>query len=383
MDKKVYEKTRYQNIYRHKKNKNYLVMISKPVKTSIAEIDGEKIFKLDIAIKVRDNPKIRLQKGVEALNRETFDTLWVKYIDWCKNIDKQAYNTYHKKEKYYNKYFKGKFKKVSKIRKEDMAYFINNQKCSDKTKNEIIKIIKPFFNWCVEKNIIIINPITGIKLFKTPKPKMKFLTPEQITKLLDTINNDINNDINKEIAYRTKMFTIINFSLGDRVGETRVLQFNSFNEETLTVNISKSISYDTKTSSYFSATKTKQSDRDVTISQKLIDEIKKYKYALINEFDYDILDDEIIFSNHITKKPISDTTLRKNFYTYLDKANIPRVRMYDLRHTFVATMMAEGKQLYHISERIGHSDYNTTVNKYGHLSNKTKKEVAESTDKYF
>ena len=45
-------------------------------------------------------------------------------------------------------------------------------------------------------------------------------------------------------------------------------------------------------------------------------------------------------------------------------------------------MMAEGKELYLISERLGHSSYSTTVNKYGHLSNQIKKEVAEITDKY-
>ena len=56
--------------------------------------------------------------------------------------------------------------------------------------------------------------------------------------------------------------------------------------------------------------------------------------------------------------------------------------MYDLRHTYVATMMSEGKELYYISERLGHNNYNTTVNKYGHLSNEKRKEIAESTDKY-
>ncbi len=62
MNLNVYEKTRYQNIYRHKKNKNYVVMISKPVKSSIATMNGEKIYKLDEAVKIRDNPKIKLQK---------------------------------------------------------------------------------------------------------------------------------------------------------------------------------------------------------------------------------------------------------------------------------------------------------------------------------
>ncbi len=90
----------------------------------------------------------------------------------------------------------------------------------------------------------------------------------------------------------------------------------------------------------------------------------------------------MIFFNYQNKKPYTDVTLRKYFYKYCDKANVTKIRMYDLRHTYVATMMSEGKELYHISERIGHSDYSTTVNKYGHLSNKTRKEIASITDKY-
>ena len=62
--------------------------------------------------------------------------------------------------------------------------------------------------------------------------------------------------------------------------------------------------------------------------------------------------------------------------------DVTKIRLYDLRHTFVATMMTEGKQLYQISPRIGHSNYSTTVNKYGHLSNEIKKEIAKTTDKY-
>ena len=51
-------------------------------------------------------------------------------------------------------------------------------------------------------------------------------------------------------------------------------------------------------------------------------------------------------------------------------ANVSKTRLYDLRHTYVALMMYEGKELYQISGRIGHSNYSTTVNKYGHLENK-------------
>ena len=58
------------------------------------------------------------------------------------------------------------------------------------------------------------------------------------------------------------------------------------------------------------------------------------------------------------------------FYKYCELANVSKTRLYDLRHTYVALMMYEGKELYQISVRIGHSNYSTTVNKYGHLENK-------------
>ena len=109
MNMKVYEKTRYQNIYRHRKNKNYMIMISKPVKTSISKIDGKRILSIEEALKIRDNPKIKQQKGLETVHKEDFDTLWCKYIEECKSVKKQAYNTTIRKEKDYNKYLKANY----------------------------------------------------------------------------------------------------------------------------------------------------------------------------------------------------------------------------------------------------------------------------------
>lgn len=368
MNTKVYEKTRYQNIYRHKKNKNYLVMISKPVKTSISSYNGKKILKLEDALSIRDNPKLKIKKQTETPQNNTFDSLWYDYITWCKNVDKQAYNTYYKKEKLYKKYFKGKFGRINKITKDYLANYINKLDCSLKQKNEILKNIKPFFNWCIEQNVLIVNPAVNIKPFRVEKAEMKYWTPEEIKRFFKAVQNDIDNNYHKEIAYRTYMFVLIGFSLGARTGETLKLRFSDFNYNTNVVTIR--------------GTKNKTSDREVDVSPKLIEELKKYYWHLINEFDYDIIKDELIFCNHKTKKPITDTTMRKHFYYYCDIARVSKIRMYDLRHTYVATMMMEGKELYYISQRIGHSSYNTTIDKYGHLSNKTRKEIAELTDKY-
>lgn len=41
-------------------------MISKPVKTSIATINGKRIIKIEDTLKIRDNPKIKMQVGYEV-----------------------------------------------------------------------------------------------------------------------------------------------------------------------------------------------------------------------------------------------------------------------------------------------------------------------------
>lgn len=382
MNLKTYEKTRYQNIYRHKKNKNYIVKINVPVDTTISNINGNKILKLEEALKIRDNPKTKIQKQNEIQVKGSFDEIWEKYIFWCKYNDKQAYNTYRKKEYYYNAFFKNHFKQnITKINKTILVKDIDNFNTTDKEKNAIIKELKAFFNWCKKEEYIIINPMDNIKKYKVTKSEMKYWQPDEIKRFFDYINECINSNTDKEKAYRIKMLVLLCFSLGDRIGETRALTFGSINKDKSLINISHSINYDPKSNDYLSSTKNYWSQRSIDISNNLIKELEQYQLYL-KSLGYNINDNTLIFFNHKINKPLTDKRLRLHFHYYCEQANVTKIRLYDLRHTYVATMMAEGKELYLISERVGHINYSTTVNKYGHLSNQIRKEMAESTDKY-
>ena len=342
-------------------------------------------MKLEDAINIRDNKNIKVQKGQEIAFREDFDTLWCKYINACKNIQKLAYNTINRKKKMYNKYLKDKIKiRVSKLKKEELAIFIDNMDTTDKQKNQMIKELKTFFNWCIKEEYLIVSPMDGIEKYKVQKSEMKFWTPEELKKILDTLDDDITNGNKNDVmrASMVKILILIGFSLGDRIGETRALTFDCFDEKLGIVKIKHSINYDKEDEKFLSDTKNYPSQRDVNITKKLISEVKNYQKFLIENTNYTIDNKNIIFFNYERKKPYSDTNLRKKFTYYCNKANVTKIRMYDLRHTYVATMMGEGKELYLISSRIGHINYSTTVNKYGHLSNKVKREMASATDKY-
>ena len=376
MDLKRYEKTRYQNIYRNKKNKNYMIMLSNP-KTTIGIVNGKKIFDIEEAKKIRDNPRIKLQKHVEIKTKNNFDELWEDYINDCKYLKKQAYSTYHKKEKIYNKYFKNQFEKsITKITKDIITKFINGIDTTNKQKNEILKQLRAFFNWCVDNELLLLSPVAKIKDYKVIKSKMKYWNPDELQKFFDTIDS-----VDNETAYRIKIFTILGFALGDRVGETRAIPFGNIDTINNKIYLGNSIDYDPNNETHIKVPKTKDSTREIDVSPLIIKKITDYKQYLQKK-GYIINDDTLIFVNHSTNKPYTDSALRKQFYKFCDLAGVQKIRMYDLRHTYVATMMSEGLPLYLISERLGHKNYSTTVNKYGHLSNEVRKEVALTTDKY-
>lgn len=370
---KIYEKTRYANIYRHSKNGNYVIRHDS---TTISKINNQKIYDIKVARDYKAKLELNIKKIEQSTNSYLFKDLWNEYIYYCKEISKLSYNTLKKKNVIYNCYLKDLENfRIDKMVKENIIDFMNQVVASDKTKNEILKLLKAFVNWCYEeKNLINKKPTLGIKSIKVPKVEMKYWTIEEFKKFMTYISNQ-----KGDLAYRIKILVLIELHLGDRIGETRALTWSSISEEHSTIRISHSINYNNKSKDFLSNTKNYNSDRIVDVSNLLIKDLLKYKQYLIQQ---QININDIIFYNYNTNKPYSDSSLRKQFYRFTEESSVSKIRLQDLRHTYVALMMNEGWELYHISKRIGHSNYSTTVNKYGHLENNLRKEVAKTTDKY-
>jgi site-specific recombinase XerD len=59
------------------------------------------------------------------------------------------------------------------------------------------------------------------------------------------------------------------------------------------------------------------------------------------------------------------------------KAELPRLRLHDLRHQFASFLVNGGRTLYEVQQILGHSDAKVTQ-RYAHLSTKTLQEAANS-----
>jgi integrase len=84
---------------------------------------------------------------------------------------------------------------------------------------------------------------------------------------------------------------------------------------------------------------------------------------------------EHLFVNGNTRKPY--TTVHKVWERLRTEADLPHLRIHDLRHQYASFLVNSGRTLYEVQNILGHSDPSVTQ-RYAHLSSKAMQEAANS-----
>jgi integrase len=75
---------------------------------------------------------------------------------------------------------------------------------------------------------------------------------------------------------------------------------------------------------------------------------------------------------------IDPSNLPRDYDRIVKLANVPRIRVHDLRHTYTALALEQGANLISISRQLGHARPSTTSDMYGHVSAKMQQEVTDT-----
>ena len=62
-----------------------------------------------------------------------------------------------------------------------------------------------------------------------------------------------------------------------------------------------------------------------------------------------------------------DNLRSRVFYRVLEQAELPKIRLHDLRHTYASLLIQQGESLAYVQQQLGHSSIQVTVDVYGHL----------------
>ena len=106
----------------------------------------------------------------------------------------------------------------------------------------------------------------------------------------------------------------------------------------------------------FGKPKSKRSTRSVPLADRVAG--KLHRLFLGSPFQGD---DDLVFGNPGTGKPLARRAVLKRFKSSLNRAGVREIRFHDLRHTFGTRMAGAGVPLRTLQEWMGHRDLKTTL----------------------
>ncbi len=136
---------------------------------------------------------------------------------------------------------------------------------------------------------------------------------------------------------------------------------------------------------YFDVPKTKKSKSSVLVGHdtlQLLTEHRQKQQERKAKLDDRWHDFGLVFPAS-NGAPQSPDNLLRDYYKIIDKAGVPRLTFHDLRDTHASRLLAAGKDIGVVSERLRHSRKSTTLDRYAHVLESRRREGAMSLTEMF
>lgn len=280
-----------------------------------------------------------------------------------------------------------KLKDLTKQKLEKYFNMIKETKTnySTRSQNNVVKpssvkkwksIIHACLEYAVECELIPKNPCNKIKinytnttnedtikqLVKTKRERIKYYNNEeykQVCELLEKefmlyYNNSNINDDKKLREVGRRFLILLDLKTGMRRSELFGLTRDDLLIDELTFDVNKSRHYLVGKGKFTKYAKNDSSIRIKSLPKSILSYLKLY-YELLDRLEYKT---PYIFDY------LSIDGICSWFDSWQNKNNIRNIRFHDIRHTHATILLYLGVDIKTISERLGHSDIQTTLNIY-------------------
>ena len=253
---------------------------------------------------------------------------------------------------------------LKEMKSEDIQAAVDQLKDSlaPNTLHGLCRQLRSIINSAVKNGLMIKSPYEGIRLPKFIQRKPRVLTTKEQVKLEESAIKEGN------LEYLLDLYT------GLRLGELCALRYRDIDFETNTLLVShsvKRISKDGKSYLIVGDTKTECSMRIIPLPLFLIQMLKQRKE------DIQAKDDDFIFSN--SKGEAGEPrTLQTRLERLMKTLGIHGVHFHTLRHTFAMRCLEKGMGYKALSELLGHSSSQITINHYDNCTMESKIKIMEA-----
>lgn len=244
---------------------------------------------------------------------------------------------------------------------------------SNRTVQYVHTVIFGALKQAYSENLVSKNVAQSCVVPKPQKKEMRILTEEEIRRLLESNRH-----------HRLYPLLLLELVTGLRRSELLALRWQDIDFTNKVLYVRGNVIETTETGVIRQEqTKTASGIRTISLQQSILDELLIHKGRQLDDIaNGTIKDNGIVFPNR-SGSYMRPSTLTQAFSKQLAKnAGLDITSFHSLRHTSASLLIAANVHAKVISERLGHSGINITMNTYGHLmSNEQKKASEKITDK--
>lgn len=207
------------------------------------------------------------------------------------------------------------------------------------------------------------------------KPK-NFYTRDQLLEFLSCLEKEDN--VKAFVAFRVLAFG------GMRKGELLALSWKDVNFSKNEIRINKALSRGKDNQLYVKSTKTGE-PRTLKMDEVTMKILKDWRHKQKKE--YLILgfntnkQSQLVFSN--SQNTFLQPTITRKWLVYTQKKyNLKKITSHGLRHTHCSLLFEAGATLKEVQDRLGHSDIQTTMNIYAHVTEKSQEKAIQKFANY-
>jgi len=234
------------------------------------------------------------------------------------------------------------------------------QSISPRTVSKTVTALHTIFAYAVRLEYVPANPVRSAVRPRQAKKEFGYLNQEQVQRFLNASSP----------GYFA--FFAAAVMTGARQGELIALRWRDTDLKRGLIRIEHS--YHRLNGE--SEPKTGTSRRTVIISGELINVLLDHHHKTGGN------PDDLVFRNKVGNYINGQNMMTREFYPALKRAELPRMRFHDLRHTYAAILITMGENIKFIQQQLGHASLTTTMDTYGHLLPEVSHEFGQRLDSF-
>jgi integrase len=223
---------------------------------------------------------------------------------------------------------------------------LNARGLSAATRSKALQTLNKVMGAAVDAGLIPRNPCARVPHPKVERREMRFLSPDDVARLADTIDP------------RYRAWVVFGAYAGTRPGEAAALRRSRVDLLRGRVEIAETL-VDVGGRLHFGPPKTRAGHRTVSLPRAVVRELEEHLGKWSGS--------ELVFTAP-EGGPLRPGLFRRRFWhPATATAGLEGLRPHDLRHTAVALWIAAGASPREIAARAGHTSVVTVLDRYGHL----------------